>query len=92
MQKEEALLRVQGGFPAVYRQYPGIMRTRGKFLHVIARSEATWQSVLPAAVHNEEQYLRRIRKSVYEFAQTAATLPGSFAGTRIATGVRTGSQ
>ena len=45
MQKTEALLRLQGRFPAVPRQCPGIMRTRSKFLHVIARSEATGQSV-----------------------------------------------
>ena len=38
--------RLQGRFPAVHRQCPGIVRTGGKFLHVIARSEATWQSVL----------------------------------------------
>ena len=57
---------------------------RCMFLHVIARSEATWQSVLPAAVHNEEQYLRRIRKSAYEFARSSTKLPGFSAGTRIA--------
>ena len=57
---------------------------RCMFLHVIARSEATWQSVLLAAVHNEEQYLRRIRKSAYEFARSSTKLPGFPAGTRIA--------
>ena len=77
-------MRVQGGFPAVYRQCPGIMRTRGKFLHVIARSEATWQSVLLAAVQNKKQYLGRIRKSAYEFARSSTKLPGFSAGTRIA--------
>ena len=35
VQKEKALLRVQGG-PAAYRQCPGTVRTRGKLLHVIA--------------------------------------------------------
>ena len=55
MQKAEALLRLQGRFPAVHRQCPGIVRTGGKFLHVIARSEATWQSVLLAVRHDREQ-------------------------------------
>ena len=40
MQKAETCLRVQGRFPAVHRQCPGIVRTGGKFLHVIARSGA----------------------------------------------------
>ena len=48
-------------FPAVHRQCPGIMRTRSKFLHVIARSEATWQSVTPAVAQNEKQRLWQIR-------------------------------
>ena len=54
--------RLQGRFPAVHRQCPGIVRTGGKFLHVIARSEATWQSVTPAVAQNEKQYFGRIRK------------------------------
>ena len=54
------------------------------FLHVIARSEATWQSVLLAAVQNKKQYLGRIRKSAYEFARSSTKLPGFSAGTRIA--------
>ena len=37
------------------------MRTRRMFLHVIARSAATWQSVLLAVQHHRKQYLRRIR-------------------------------
>ena len=32
------------------------------FQHVIARSAATWQSVLLAAQHRRKQYFRRIRK------------------------------
>ena len=52
----ETRLRVQGRFPAVHRQCPGIVRTGGKFLHVIARSEATWQSVTPAAAQTEKQF------------------------------------
>ena len=37
--------------------------TRSKFQHVIARSAATWQSVLLAAQHHRKQYFRRIRKN-----------------------------
>ena len=37
--------------------------TRGKFQHVIARSAATWQSVLLAVEHDRKQYFRRIRKA-----------------------------
>ena len=51
------------GASAVHRQCPGIVRTGGKFLHVIARSEATWQSASPAAAHSGELRLRRIRKA-----------------------------
>ena len=57
MQKAETCLRVQGRFPAVHRQCPGIVRTGGKFLHVIARSGATWQSVLLAVVQNRKAIL-----------------------------------
>ena len=57
---------------------------RCMFLHVIARSEATWQSVFPAAVQNKKQYFGRIRKSAYEFARSSTKLPGFPAGTRIA--------
>ena len=64
MQKAGAWLRVQGRFPAVHRQYPGMMGPRGKFQHVIARSEATWQSVLLAVAQSEKQYLRQIRKAL----------------------------
>ena len=39
-------------------------QTPGKFLHVIARSEATWQSASPAAAQNEKQYFGRIRKAL----------------------------
>ena len=56
MQKAVACQRLQGRFPAVHRQCPGIVRTGGKFLHVIARSEATWQSVTPAAAQTEKQF------------------------------------
>ena len=51
------------GASAVHRQCPGIVRTGGKFLHVIARSEATRQSASPAAAHSGELRLRRIRKA-----------------------------
>ena len=36
--------------------------TRSKFQHVIARSAATWQSVLLAVQHHRKQYFGRIRK------------------------------
>ena len=58
-------------FPGEYKKHCGFprqsvvaMRTGSKFLHVIARSEATGQSVTPAVGHSKEQYLRRTRKSV----------------------------
>ena len=38
--------------------------TRRMFLHVIARSEATWQSVLLAAGHGGGQYFGQIRKAL----------------------------
>ena len=77
------------GCRGVFRQYTGSARyyaaPPGMFLHVIARSEATWQSVLLAATQSEREYLWRIRKSVYEFARSSASLPGFPAETRIAT-------
>ena len=51
------------------------MQTRGKFMDVIARSEATRQSVLFAAAQNEKQHFGRIRKALricpkdYQFAK-----------------------
>ena len=51
-------------FPAAPRQCPGMMRTGGKLLHVIARSGATWQSVLLAAAQNEKQHFGRIRNAL----------------------------
>ncbi len=65
--------------------------TRSKFQHVIARSEATWQSVLLAVQHRRKQYLRRIRSRLQIRPKAHLSLPFP-AGTRIATGVRTGSQ
>ena len=53
-------------------------------LHVIARSEATRQSVLLAVGRREKQYFGRIRRW-YGFARTIACLPGFPAGMRIAT-------
>ena len=68
------------------------MRTRCKFLHVIARSEATWQSVLLAAVQNKKQYLGRIRKvsRIRPRYCQPAKFPCGDADCR--TSVRTGSQ
>ena len=61
--RQKRVCGCKGDFPAVHRQYPGMMGPRGKFQHVIARSEATWQSVLLAVAQSEKQYLRQIRKS-----------------------------
>ena len=50
-----------------FRQYSGsaLWQTQapGKFLHVIARSEATWQSVLLAVVRNKKQQFPANAKS-----------------------------
>ena len=60
---------------------------------VIARSEATWQSVSPAVGRRGEQYFGRIRESAYGFARSSARLLGFSAGrTDCRTSVRTGSQ
>ena len=46
--------------PRLFRQHTGsalvIMGTGSKLLHVIARSEATGQSVTPAVAHSEREY------------------------------------
>ena len=47
---------------------------------VIARSEATWQSVLPAVGHDREQCLRRIRKSATNLPQRQQACPLSLRG------------
>ena len=99
MQKTEALLRLQGrndmqkaGSCARgqgrFRQYPGSAhwqtRTRANLLHVIARSEATWQSVTP------QKMVRRNRTwgefaAGYGFALGAAFRSVLLQGERIAT-------
>ena len=63
------------------------MQKRGKFLHVVARSEATGQSVTPAVAQTEKQYFGRIRKSGYEFALSITDWQSFSAGKRIATPV-----
>ena len=60
------------------------MRTRSKLLHVIARSGATWQSVLLAAGHDRKQYFRRIRKSATDLPKVVPTCQVSLRGERIA--------
>ena len=79
------------GCKDAFRQYTGSAPlqplTRIFLQHVIARSEATWQSVTPAVAQSKEQHLRQTRKSVYEFARSSASLPSFPAGTRIATPV-----
>ena len=62
------------------------------FQHVIARSEATWQSVLLAVAQNKKQYLGRIRKVSRirpRYCQPAKFPCGE---TDCHTSVRTGSQ
>ena len=71
--------REHGRFSAVHRQCPGILRTRSKFLHVIARSGAMGQSVTPAVRRGRKQYFGRIC-SFYEFARSSTSLPGFPAG------------
>ena len=63
MLKTGRCAQVQGRFPAAPRQCPQIMQTRGKFMDVIARSEATWQSVLLAVAQSGKQYFGQIRKA-----------------------------
>ena len=73
-------------FLAANRQCPGITRAGGKFLHVIARSEATWQSVTLrkgiAKSSTQGEFVRR-----HELARSSTNLLGFPAGTRIATPV-----
>ena len=71
------------GCRGVFRQYAGSARyyaaPPGMFLHVMARSEATWQSVTPRqGAKNSSTLGEFVRRN--EFAQTAATLPGFPAG------------
>ena len=54
---------------------------------VIARSEATWQSVTPAAGHGEEQRLGRIRKSATDLPKVVPGCQVLLRGERIATPV-----
>ena len=69
------------------------LRVQGRPPTVIARSEATLQSVLLAVGRRGEQYFGRIRESAYGFARSIAKLPGFPAGrTDCHTSVRTGSQ
>ena len=67
-------------FLAANRQCPGITRAGGKFLHVIARSEATWQSASPAAGHDRKQYFGRIRKSATDLPKVVPTCQVSLRG------------
>ena len=84
--RQKRVCGCKGDFPAVHRQCPGMMGPRGKLLHVIARSEATWQSASPAAAQAKRNYSRRIRRSC-GFALGIANLLGFPAGLRIATPV-----
>ena len=57
------------------------------FLHVIARSGATWQSASPAVAQSRKQHLRRIRESVTNLPKQQRTCQASLRGKRIATPV-----
>ena len=70
----------QGGYRfATGRAYLQML-TRGKFLHVIARSAATWQSASPAAGHDRKQYFGRIRKSATDLPKVVPTCQVSLRG------------
>ena len=75
------------GCKDAFRQYPGSApwqtQTPGKFLPVIARSEATWQSVLLRQHKPKSNPLGEYEKHC-EFAPMAANFPGISAGKRIA--------
>ena len=75
------LLRISPGTTFLQPQTPG------RFLHVIARSEATRQSVLLAVAQNRKAILWAKYEKHYEVALSTTTLPGFSAGTRIATPV-----
>ena len=67
MQKAETCLRVQGRFgstPAVPRYCADRRQVSACHCEERGSRPATWQSVLLAAVHNEEQYFGRIRKGL----------------------------
>ena len=78
--RQKRVCGCKGDFPAVHRQCPGFMRTRGKFQHVIARSEATWQSASPAAAQSREQRLRRIRRRATDLPEVVPTWQVSLGG------------
>ena len=87
MQKAGTCARVQGRGARKVCRRQGVSTGARTSPTVIARSEATWQSVLSAVGHDRKQYLRRTRKSVYEFARSSASLSSFTAGMRIATPV-----
>ena len=62
------------------RQSVVAMRTGSKFLHVIARSEATGQSVTLAAGRSGRQCLRQIRKSATNLPKVVPTCQASLRG------------
>ena len=92
MQKIERRLRLQGRGAQGVQKLAGRQRVQGPPPTVIARSEATGQSVLLAAEHDGKQYFGRIRKALricpkdYQFVK----FPCGDADCR--TSVRTGSQ
>ena len=68
------------------------VRKPTRFMDVIARSEATRQSVLFAAAQNEKQHFGRIRSSLRVRLKCYFSLPFPAGRTDCHTSVRTGSQ
>ncbi len=62
------------------------------FLHVIARSGATWQSVLLAAAHGEREYFGRIREMLRICPNGSQLVKYLCGDADCHTSVRTGSQ
>ena len=91
MLKTDACQRLQGRGAQGARKHAGCQRLQGVVRNdtsspVIARSEATWQSVFLRQHKTMRKYLRRIRRSC-EFALSAAYCSVLLQGERIATPV-----
>ena len=81
MQKTEACQRVQECLARkVRRNLPGACACKSVPPPVIARSEATRQSVTPAVGHGRGQCLRRIRESAADLPKVVLSCQGSLQG------------
>ena len=95
MQKTDTRVRLQGRHARANLQLAAGLSGSARlhslkpamFLYVIARSEATWQSVTPAAGHGEEQRLGRIQKSATDLPKVVPGCQVLLRGERIATPV-----